>query len=583
MGNELLNHVLINQVKKVSNEPGVYLWKDINGDIIYIGKSKRLKNRMLQYFEGNLNSFKTKEMIKTLYDFDVILTSSERDALILEKNLIEKHRPIYNILLLDDKRYPYIKINLSLKKLKISFCKRLAKEYGKYTYFYGPIPVGYGSKTIIKIIERELLYENGLPIVSNKNDFWINQYQKAIDIFKFKNKDFVSILKQKMFKASEDWNFELAKEYKDFLNYWEAMNEKQISEINNFKSIDVIDVFEHDAKIFFSVLNYRYGILINNDNQFVDFITTIEETVEYFILNYYKNKEKPNIILLSQNINVDYFDIPEGFSVKIPKQGLKKNLVEIAHKNNLEFIKINTKLKIEKQQKNINALSALCKILNLKTIKNIIMFDNSHFNNSFPVGVAVVYTNGFKNKEKYRKFNHDKPQYEKYKQSDDVYMYFSVLNFFKLNKNKFNQDDLVIVDGAIQQIRAAKLALKELKININVISLVKNSKHKTSKLIDLNEKARKIDDMNLFNFLSEIQFEVDRFAKYHFRKKHWNSTLEGSLSKIKGIGEKRTQLLLNKFKSYSAIYNASENELSKIVPLDIAKKIKKYVLQLSKE
>nr|WP_318035878.1 helix-hairpin-helix domain-containing protein [Mycoplasmopsis bovis] len=253
-----------------------------------------------------------------------------------------------------------------------------------------------------------------------------------------------------------------------------------------------------------------------------------------------------------------------------PKIGTNKKVLDLAILNLNDYYEKEHLVIKNQLDKASNMLDSLNKYLNLPKLKNIVVFDNSNINNINPVGVAIVYTNGIKNKSLYRKFNLEALN----ERSADVeYIKQSISKFFSSNKNTKDYD-LVIADGGIQQVNEAKKTLKTLNINIPVIGLVKNEFHKTKALIDLDMNEIHINDLELYNYLVQIQVEVDRFAKSHFRNRQKISSLEGKLRNIKGLGPNMEQNLLNHFKSYAKIYDASVEELSKIVPLNIAKSIK---------
>ncbi|MEE3928228.1 GIY-YIG nuclease family protein [Mycoplasmopsis ciconiae] len=568
-----MNDFLKEKLDNVTTSPGVYLWKDIDGNVLYVGKAKNLKKRMSQYFQGRLNSYKTSKLVTQIHDFEVYVVKSEKDALILEKNMIDKYQPHYNVLLLDDKKYPYIKLSLN-KKLEISLNRYIKKWNYKDTYFYGPFPNNFGAKYIKKILERELLYENGLQIVNNDKSFWKKQYDRAIDILMLKDKKFLQELSIKMDQFAQNLDFEQSIEYREIIKHFEQLKNKQIVELKNDKNIDVFDFVFADKKIFVSVLFYRYGSLISQNFYTLNYDIVESEIIENFFSDLYSKNEKPDLILASENLEniIDNIDL----KIKIPKKGALKEIVSTAHLNNLENIKNYTKkypLSVEQDSnKKIAVVQKLATLLNIDKINKIILFDNSNLANTNIVGVAVVYLLGVKQPSLYRKINLSKDTVHLNNLSDVEYMYKNVENY--LYHNQINSDDLIIVDGSTQQIKAAQRAFKKNNINnYNIIGLVKNSKHQTRAIVTKDYKEIRKMDEQVFLFLKEMQIEVDRYAKSYFNKKHVKMTLEGSLAKIKGIGPKTEQKLLEHFKTYANIYNASAEELEKVVPHNIVELI----------
>ncbi|EFF41869.1 GIY-YIG nuclease family protein [Mycoplasmopsis alligatoris] len=569
MFNDDKSEEIITRIKSLPSEPGVYLWKDKNDAIIYVGKAKKLKNRMLQYFEGRLNSHKTNDLVKQINDFDIYITKSEKEALILEKRLIEKYSPIYNIQLLDDKRYPYIKISLA-KKLSIKLDRKLIKDTENNTSYFGPFPHGFGAKQISQFLESELLYENGLLIDKKDNDFWFNQYQKAIEILSFKDKKIIDKINQKRLAAEDLLNYEQARDYLELSKYFLKLKETQQIELEKEKNIDVIDFIQKDNYLHITVLYYIYGVLINKDSWTFKIHSNVEDAISEFLNFLYNKKALPDQILLTDNLLTSEFISEFQNKIFFPKIGAKKAILEIAHKNNLVYIE---QKKSKLNLRNIEAITQLAALLNIEKIQNIIAFDNSSMNNDAKLGVAIAYSNGQKNKSLYKKFDHSKYKEQLLFNSDDEFMYQNVLRYFK--NNSFNVNDLVIIDGAISQLKKAIKALNELNIKINIISLVKDDKHKTSHILNSNFKKIEIVNKDLYNFLASVQIEVDRFAKEYLRNKRITSTFEGSIAKIPGIGSKYETKLLNHFKTYSGILNATHEQLCKVVPKNICEKIMK--------
>lgn len=558
------------RINNLVNQPGVYIWKDYAGNALYVGKAKRLKSRMKQYFEGRLNSYKTNTLVENIDDFEVFLTKTEQEALILEKNLIEKYHPPFNILLIDDKRYPYLKIWVE-DKLKFKLERNLLKLKDDSVFYFGPFPSGLNASNLVKIMEREFLYENGLPIKNKNHTFWVTRFTEAKSVLNLKNSKFINQLTNMMHQAAEIWNFELANDYKSAINTLNKMRDSQVVELESQKNIDVFSFKIIDNKIYLTVLFYRYGILLNKEFDVVEIITSVESDLQNYFEQFYNNHELCELAIFNSKDEEFISNLMLFFNVKFPKKGILKEIQQLCESQNEINIKDNV-LKVDnsREVKHLQAFFELKKLLNLPKIQNLIIFDNSTLQNFEPVG-AVVYFNGIQSiKANYKKFNHSNYLSNTDRKADIQYMYLSVKRYF--GQVSFNYEtDLIVIDGAEEQLYESKRALHELGINkYNIISLVKNSKHETKEIIDTNYIHINKFSNNLLNFLRYIQTEVDRFAKTHFRKRHLTSTLEGKISKIKGVGPAIERKLLEHFGTYSNIYNASFEELCKIVPQKVA-------------
>ncbi|VEU76842.1 excinuclease ABC subunit UvrC [Mycoplasmopsis columbina] len=560
---------ILEKLSTVTSQPGIYLWKNSNGNVIYVGKAKNLKKRMHQYFEGAENSYKTSKLVQEIADFDVFVVHNNKEALLLERHYIHKYNPEYNILLLDDKKYPYIKIELKNNQLDISLSRKVKVKDTNNLIHFGPFPNGYGATTILKLLQREAFFEKGLKIVNQDSSFWEEKFKKIKEILSF-NKKYLKNLEQQMFDAAEKFQFEIAKDLRDSLNYLTKLNESQVVELKDFENIDVLAFKTVDNVIYLAMLFYRYGILINKDIQTISIAIDTKHTMEAFLNKYYQDNLIPKKIVVSEELtNYELNDEEISNRLIYPKSGIYKQIIDLAFLNLDDFYKskhLEVKNKIDNAEKMLHSLSKYVPNIDLK---NIVVFDNSNLNNSNPVGVAVVYTNGIKNKNFYRKYNHE---INLTRQADVEYMKQTVTKYLKdLDKNI--TPSLIIADGGLPQVNEIRKILTFQNYNFPVIGLVKDERHRTRALIDLNLNEVEIAEKDLFAFLSEIQIEVDRFAKEHLRTRQKISSLEGKLQSIKGLGVVMENKLLAHFKTYSNIYNASLEELEKIIPKNIALKI----------
>ncbi|MGL4343468.1 MAG: GIY-YIG nuclease family protein [Metamycoplasmataceae bacterium] len=561
MKKEILNNIPKNN--------GVYIFKDKNENIIYVGKAKNLNDRVKQYFKGTINSYKTSKMVSLINSIDFFITKNEKDALILERNLIEKHKPNYNVLLLDDKKYPYINIALK-KELEISI-KYIYKPE-KNSLFFGPFPRGFNFKNILNLLISECFFENGLPINKKEKSrqFWEEKYDFCKKILN-SDKSYISFLKTLMNKASEKELYEIANEYKKIINFLENKNEHQLIQLNKNQNIDVIAIEKEETYFYIFIEIYRFGFLVDKKSIVIEISIDESEAIRQFINQYYKNTKKPDKIIsnyLKNDLDI-YFDI----EVINPKKGINKKILNICLENNLKnknIAKLNYKNNKNKNEKAWNYLKDLASI---KELNSFLMVDNSHINNINPVSVFISYKNGMRYPEGYRNFKIDLESFDK--KSDIFYLEKGITKYF-LNKNNYIPD-LLIIDGSVAQLNIAKKIIKKIKINIPVIAFSKDEKHKTKFSINTNGKKSKIIDREIYNYILEIQNEVDRYAKSVFRKKDTLSSMEGKLLQIKGIGLKTEEKILKYFGTYNAIYNASYDDLKKVVSEEIARKIKEHI------
>lgn len=543
---------------------GVYLWKDINDKIIYVGKSNNIKQRILQYLNGSLNSYKTTSMLEKANDVSFIVCSNEKESLLLEQELIKQHRPYYNILLLDDKKYPFIVLELK-KKLEIKVKFNYKEE--KNSFYYGPLPTGYGCKIIKDFLIRECLYENGLPIDSNDINFWKQKFDYAKKTILSSNIKFQDKLKKQMLVAAENEQYEIAKEIRDVLNYLSNKSSSQGISFNINENFDVVAFIEFDDYLLITIHHFINGSFSMQEEYIVEISIEKQESINQFINQFYKWRNKPKKIIT--NIKIEENAIFFTSQIITPIKG--KFALALTNAINNTILNKEKKILtyINKKQKNIKSKVFLESILK-QEINDFIVIDNSNTNNQDVVSVITYYKKYQPYFSNYRKYIIDQ---NKKRLSDVEYLNQSLNKYLK---NKSNEvPDLIIVDGSKAQISEAKKVLKELLIELPIVGLVKNENHQTSHLIDSQYRKYNFVDNDIFLFFSNIQEEVDKFAKKYHQKKKIQNSLEGFLSTIKGIGNKTETKILNHFKTYTNIYNATEEELKKIVSEKIAKKIMK--------
>ncbi len=576
----------------VPEKPGCYLHKDKNGTIIYVGKAKNLKRRVSSYF-NKIHTGKTKALVDNIADFEYIVTNSEMESFILEINLIKKYDPKYNILLKDDKTYPYIMLtNEKYPTLKIIRSKKRKKTKNK---LFGPFPNVTSARTTVDIINR--IYplrkcnnlKKDLCLYYHINECLgyckyeiseekISQMVKEITtILNGDYKKLTNKLEEEMYKESENLNYEKANLIKHEIEAIKETISKQIIVSNISYDFDVFGTFSKDNFKVIETLIVRRGVIIGrvhkifNENYFDDDFTT------RYVIDFYEKYELPKEIVVNDDFDKELISNYLNINVITPEKGNIKKILEMA--NNNASITLNNKIEELKKDKNIKEkiIEELKHILNLEKLDRIELFDNSHLFGTFYVGGMVVY----KNMEPARK------EYRKYKISTDVKDDLSAMKeviyrrYYKVLLEDLEKPDLIIVDGGELQVNAAKEVLDSLNLPIKVIGLKKDDKHKTSVIVDSNNIEIPLPkDNNLFLYLTRMQDEVHRFAISYHRDIKTKGLISSILDNVSGIGEKRKKELLKKYKSITKIKEASIEELSKIIPENVAIDLKKYLSEI---
>ena len=564
------------------DKPGCYLMYDKNDEIIYVGKAKSLKKRVSQYFLKE-HTGKTKLMVSNVVRFDTIITNSEKEALLLENNLIKKHNPKYNILLKDDKRYPYVKLN----KYPYPYLEIARNIKDKKSVYYGPFSdssAAYNSINLLNQIynlrkcknipKKECLYYHlGMclaPCINkNINKEEIENIIKSVDDFYNGNAANVKReLVKKMNEYSDKLDFENAKECRDLIEYLDHILIKQDVELKNNLNCDFFGFSFKEDYISMTVFIYRNGILINKDTRVVETLNN-DEGYESLIVEYYSHNIVPKHIIVPTYINDTLLKETLNSNVTYAYRGSKKKILEMAS--------VNAKKGMEdyfvKENNSLSLLNELQSKLNLNVYpRRIDLFDNSHLQGESAIGVKVCFENAKPNKKLYRKYtiNNDNKK-------DDLASMREVLyrRLFRILSDNEYSPDLIILDGGENQINVAKSVIDELNLNVNVCGLVKDDKHSTRGLIDSDLNVIDIDKHSeLFYFLVRMQDEVHRYAITSHRNERSKSLTSSVLDSIEGLGKKRKEALLNAYNSLSEIREASEEELSQYIPLNVVSKLK---------
>lgn len=574
----------------VPENPGCYLMKDKDNNIIYVGKAKNLKRRVNSYF-NKVQTGKTKALVDNICSFEYIVTNSEVECLILEINLIKKYNPKYNILLKDDKTYPYIVLtNDKYPTLKIVRSKNRKKINGKV---FGPYPNVTSARETVEAINRVYPLRKCAKL---KKDYCLYYHineclgycKNNIDVDKISNmtKEITSILngnyklittklEGKMNSASERLDYEKALLYKNMIDNIKSTINKQIIVSNIKYNFDVFGYFIKDDFLTIEVLFIRDGVVIGRFHKIYDDFVDINDIYLRFIIDFYEKYQLPKSIIVNDIIDNELLSDYLKCDVIIPKKGDIKKILDMANLN----AEINSKEKIEtiKKDKNIRTtlMNELKTKLKISSVSQIELFDNSHLFGTYYVGGMVYYTDFLPNKKMYRK----------YKISLDVKDDLSAMKeviyrrYFKCLLEDLSLPDLIIVDGGETQIKVAKDVLESLKLNIKIIGLKKDDKHRTKYIIDDNYNTIEVSS-ELFLYLTRMQDEVHRFAITYHRNIKSKGSLSSILLNVSGIGDKRRKELLNKYSSIDKIKNASIDDLSTIIPKEVAVDLQKYLNDL---
>lgn len=583
---------MVNKTKLslVPENPGCYLMKDKDNNIIYVGKAKNLKRRVNSYF-NKVQTGKTKALVDNICSFEYIVTNSEVECLILEINLIKKYNPKYNILLKDDKTYPYIVLtNDKYPTLKIVRSKNRKKINGKV---FGPYPNVTSARETVEAINRVYPLRKCAKL---KKDYCLYYHineclgycKNNIDEDKISNmtKEITSILngnyklittklEDKMNSASERLDYEKALLYKNMIDNIKSTINKQIIVSNVKYNFDVFGYFIKDDFLTIEVLFIREGVVIGRFHKIYDDFLDIADIYLRFIIDFYEKYQLPKSIIVNDIIDNELLSDYLKCDVIIPKKGDIKKILDMANLN----AEINSKEKIETIKKDKNIRTALMNELKTKlkisSVSQIELFDNSHLFGTYYVGGMVCYTDFLPNKKMYRK----------YKISLDVKDDLSAMKeviyrrYFKCLLEDLPLPDLIIVDGGETQIKVAKDVLESLKLNIKIIGLKKDDKHRTKYIIDDNYNTIEVSG-ELFLYLTRMQDEVHRFAITYHRNIKSKGSLSSILLNVSGIGDKRRKELLKKYSSIDKIKNASIDDLSTIIPKEVAVDLQKYLNDL---
>ena len=569
----------------VPHHPGCYLMKNIDGNIIYVGKSKNLKNRLSSYFKAS-HTGKTAMLVRDIRDFEYILTSSELEALLLEINLIKKYNPKYNILLRDDKSYPYIELtNEKIPRLVIVRNPNIKKN--KTHKLFGPYPNVTAARETVELLNRiyplrkcknmpkkECLYYHIKQClgycIKEIDENIINEIKNEIISFLNGNHEIVSKkIIDKMNFYSNMMLYEKAKEYKDMLDYINITLEKQKVELDDNINRDVIGYYTDNFYISIQILFIRGGKLLGGKKEIFTLVDTIEEDITSYISNFYdKHKIIPKEVIIPDILDENLLSNAFNTNFYTPQKGKKKKILNLAFENAKNYFDEQLTLVKQNDEKRENSLKELKSLLHLNSVNRIELFDNSNLFGTFNVSGMVVFIDGKPAKNEYRKFKITNDVNDDYGTMREV-LY---RRYFRVLKDNLVKPDLIIVDGGLGQLNIAREIINSLKLNIATAGLKKDDKHSTACLIGLDPITEiPIDKKSdLFLLLTRMQDEVHNYTISYHKQIRSKGAIGSILDNIEGIGEKRRRELLKKYKSITKMKEATIEELKEILPDKVA-------------
>ena len=570
------------KLANLPEDPGSYQMKDKNGDIIYVGKAKNLHSRVNQYFTG-AHDFKTTKMVSHIEDFDFTVTRTEKEALLLEINLIKKYRPKYNIMFIDDSSYPYIKMTREdYPRLMIA---RDTRKDRKARYF-GPFPDATAARDTLKLLQGLypfrrctvmpnkvcLYYHMGQCLGPCEYEIDKARYQQMADsVTRFLNgdtKEITADLEAKMYAASENLEFEKAAEYHQMIESISRVIDKQMIESSARGSRDVFAWYVNRGYMAITGFLVRNGLVLNKEFRLRPLYGDAAEEFESFLLQYYEDHPHPAELVLPQETDISSLQEVLDMHIFQPQKGYRLKLINMC----LENAKKQLDLKFEtvERQESVTeeAVQQLAKLAG-RPMNRVELFDNSHISGSFTVASCVVYVDGMPSRKDYRLFRLHTGNSDIDSMKEVIYR-----RYFRLLKDQGIMPDGILVDGGLIQIEAAKEIIDSLGLDICIMGLVKDDHHNTSALMDVGGNRLDIDrNSGLFFLLTRMQDEVHRVAITYHRKLRAKGQTKSILDEVEGIGPKRKKLLLKTFGSFANLKKASVEEIAAVVPDEVAAKV----------
>ncbi len=583
------------ELREVPKKSGCYLMYNSDNVVIYVGKAKILFNRLKSYFTGRVTG-KTKKLVSEIDHFEYIVTNSETEAFILEINLIKKYDPKYNILLRDDKSYPYIE--LTSDKYPRLIVKREININKKSSHLFGPYPNVYAARRLVNLLNRLyplkkcdtmpkkvcLYYHIGecLGYCEHKDIDITPMKNEILSILNGNDTLLINKINEKIKINSDNLNYEVCKELVEELGYIkEVFKNQSIVELDDNINRDVINYYYENSYLSIVIFFIRNGKLVGNNYKIIPIINDIKDTLEYYISTFYsKSNIAPKEIIMPEIIDIEMMSNVLNTKVITVKRGPKKKLFDMAYNNAKEQYDKEIRLIYNNEKLTTDANEELRNLLHLDKLHIIEAFDNSNLFGTFSVSGMVSFIDGVPSKKNYRKF---KLTFDK---NDDVASMKEVIyrRYFRVLKDKLVIPDLIIVDGGNNQINACKEILESLNLNIKVIGVKKDNHHSPESIVDGDTyEIIKIDkSSNVFRLLSRIDEEVHRFTINYHKEIRSKGSISSVLDNINGLGDKRKKALIKKYGSVTKMKEATTYELSEIIPLKVAEELHEYLESMDK-
>ena len=587
---ESMNNLIKSKLELLPTSPGCYIHKDKNGTIIYVGKAKNLRNRVRSYFRGSHDT-KTEALVSEIVDFEFIVTESNIEALLLEINLIKENKPKYNIMLKDDKSYPFIKIT-NERYPRLIITRQVKKDGGLY---FGPYPDVGAANEIKRLLDRIFpfrkctnppskvcfYYHLGQCMahtVCHKDEaYFKGMAQEVSDFLKGQDDKIIDELKLKMTTAAQNMEFERAAEYRDLIQAIGTLRTKQRVMAKDLQNRDVFGYYVDKGWMCVQVFFVRQGKLIERDVNLFPYYNDPDEDFLTYVGQFYQEKSHliPNEILIPQDIDEEAVKALVDTKVLKPQRGEKKQLVNLAIKNARVSLEQKFNLLEKSMEKTQGAIENLGKLLQIPTPVRIESFDNSNIMGTSPVSAMVVFVNGKPSKKDYRKY-----KIKTVVGPDDYASMREVIRrrYSRVMRDGLMPPDLIVIDGGQGQVNIAKQVIQdELGLDIPIAGLQKNDKHQTHELLfgdplQVIELSRTSQE---FFLLQRIQDEVHRFAITFHRQLRSKNSFSSQLDGIEGLGPKRKQLLMKHFKSLTKIKEATVDEIVTVgIPRAVAEAVK---------
>lgn len=584
-----MNNLIKSKLELLPTSPGCYIHKDKNGTIIYVGKAKNLRNRVRSYFRGSHDT-KTEALVSEIVDFEFIVTESNIEALLLEINLIKENKPKYNIMLKDDKSYPFIKIT-NERYPRLIITRQVKKDGGLY---FGPYPDVGAANEIKRLLDRIFPFRKctnppskvcfyyhigqcmAHTICKKDEIYFKSMAQEVSDFLKGQDNKIIDELKGKMAAAAQTMEFERAAEYRDLIQAIGTLRTKQRVMAKDLQNRDVFGYYVDKGWMCVQVFFVRQGKLIERDVNLFPYFNDPDEDFLTYVGQFYQEKSHlvPNEVLIPQDIDEEAVKALVDSKILKPQRGEKKQLVNLAIKNARVSLEQKFNLLEKSVEKTQGAIENLGRLLQIPTPVRIESFDNSNIMGTSPVSAMVVFVNGKPSKKDYRKY-----KIKTVVGPDDYASMREVIRrrYGRVQREALTPPDLIVIDGGQGQVNIAKQVIQEeLGLDIPIAGLQKNDKHQTHELlfgdplevVDLSRNSQE------FFLLQRIQDEVHRFAITFHRQLRSKNSFSSQLDGIDGLGPKRKQNLMRHFKSLTKIKEAGVDEIVEVgVPRAVAEAV----------